>query len=293
MRNFFKYILKLIAFSILILIISDICFSIAFYKCVPRTKLQFVLKNDNKKYNNVFLGSSRVANHIDVKYLDSISGQRSLNLGVEGANYIDNLLLLEVFLKNNNSTDKLFLQLDHFYEYNEMSAIANSDALPFVRNQIIASHFKKYDKNFNAYYYLPFYRFLTADFKIGFREFFMSTINKKPRVDFEYGFIPKYNKGDISISEQLPNKINKNNIYVEKIIELCKQYNIELILFCSPFSSHTKGLSYIDKLKKKYPNLHDYSRTINDNEFSNCTHLDFNGAREFTFIIFQNHLTNE
>ena len=93
MRYFIKHIITLIAISFCLLIIADVVYTYAFYKTIPRNKLQFVLKTKEKHYTNVFIGSSRVANHIDVKYLDSLSGQKNLNLGVEGANYADNLLL--------------------------------------------------------------------------------------------------------------------------------------------------------------------------------------------------------
>ncbi|WP_445457196.1 hypothetical protein [Flavobacterium sp. HNIBRBA15423] len=277
----------------MILIICDLTYTYVFYKCIPRNKLQYVLKSNNNEYDNMFIGSSRVANHIDVKYLDSLSEQKNLNLGVEGANYADNLLMLKLFIKNNNKVNKIFLQLDHFYEYNEMSAIANSDALPFIRNEVVNAHFKKYDKRYCFYYYFPFYRYQSADFKIGFREFSMSLINKKPKVDFNYGYIPKFDKGDITTFEKFPKKIVDNNIFVDEIINLCNENNIKIVLFCAPFCSFTKDLSYIDNLKMRYPDLNNYSKAMNDVFFSNCSHLNDKGAREFTHIIFDNHMKNE
>lgn len=293
MKKFTKHLFKIIGFSLLILLFSDAIYTAVFYHCVPRNKLQFVLKNENQNYNAVFIGSSRVANHIDTYYLDALTGEKNINLGVEGANYADNLLLLKLFVKNKNTAKKIFLQLDHFYEFNEMSAIANSDALPFIRNEIVQSHFKKYDKKYFSYYYFPFYRYLSADFKIGFREFFMSAINKKPKIDLNYGYIPKLEIGNLKTPEELPKTIAKSNIFVNEIIQLCSENNIELILFCAPFSSNIKEISYIDKLKMKYPNLYNYSKTMDDISFSNSTHLNNEGAKKFTHLIFQNHLKNE
>lgn len=293
MKHFIAYIFKLIGISLVLLILCDLIYTFTFNNCIPRNKLQYVLKNHNNWYDNVFIGSSRVANHIDVQYLDSLSEQKSLNLGVEGANYADNLLILKLFIKNKNKVDRIFLQLDHFYENNEMSAIANSDALPFIRTEIISHHFKKYDKQYYPYYYLPFYRYQSADFKIGFREFTMNAINKKPKVDFKYGYIPKFDNGDITIFEVFPKKLADKNIFVEEIISLCKENNINLVLFCSPFCSFTKDLSYIDKLKLRFPDLNNYSKAIKDEFFSNCSHLNDKGAREFTHLLFDNHMKNE
>ncbi|WP_320814518.1 hypothetical protein [Flavobacterium sp.] len=293
MKNFFTYIIKIILVCILMLAVLDIVYTFAFENCIPRNKLQFTLKTNNKKYTNVFVGSSRVANHIDVKYLDSISGGKNLNLGVEGATYGDNLLMLKLFIENGNKMDRIFLQLDHFYEQNEMAAIANSDALPFIRNTIVKEHFKKYDTQFNAYYYYPFYRYQSADFKIGFREFFMSAINKKPRIDMNYGYIPKFEKSDLTVYERFPNTVTEKNVFVEEIIDLCMERKIKLILFCAPFCSYTKDFTYIHKLKIKFPLLNDYSTSIKDTDFSNCSHLNNNGAKIFTHLIFEKHLKNE
>lgn len=293
MKKFIIYIVKFFAISLCILIICDLSYTYVFNTSIPRNKLQYVLKTKNSTYDNVFIGSSRVANHIDVMFLDSLSGLKNLNLGVEGANYADNLLMLELFVHNKNKMKQLFLQLDHFYEYNEMSAIANSDALPFIHNETISNHFEKYDKKYYSYYYLPFYRYLSADFKIGFREFFMSLINKESNVDFNYGYIPKYERGNLALFEKFPCQIKRKNIFVDQIIKLCEINNIKLVLFCAPFCSYTKDLSYIEKLKSKYPILYDYTKSINDDFFSNCSHLNNFGAMKFTHLIYKNHIEDE
>lgn len=292
MKKFLKYIFKIAVLIMLILTIVDALYTYVYTNCIPRNKLQFVLKNNDLEYHNVFLGSSRVANHIDVKLLDSLSTQKNLNLGVEGANYSDNLLMLKLYLNNNNKIRRLFFQLDHFYENNEMSAIANSDALPFIRNEVISSHFKKYDKQYYSYYYLPFYRYQSADYKIGFREFFMSLINKRPRVDFYEGYIPKYGNADKLIPEIFPKTIADNNEYLNEIISICQKKDIDLILFCAPFSSNTDNRIYMNQLLKKYPTLYNYSNTIDDIYFKNSSHLNDEGAKIFTKLIFENHIIN-
>lgn len=291
MNYFLKYICKIILLVSFLLVLADFTYTNIYDKCVPRNKLQFVLKNNDLNYNNIFLGSSRVANHIDVVLLDSLSNEKNLNLGVEGANYSDNLMMLKLYLKNNNKVERLFFQLDHFYENNEMSAIANSEALPFIRNEVIKRHFEKYDDNFLVYYYLPFYRYQIAEFKIGFREFFMSLINKKPRINFKEGYIPKYGSSEKLIPERLPKKVSEKNEYLNEIISLCNKNHIELILFCAPFSSNVENKSYIKQLKKKYPTLYNYSDTIDDIYFKNSTHLNDEGAKQFTRIIHENHFS--
>lgn len=289
MKQFIKHIIKLGLIVLFFLVLADFFYTSVYNNCTPRNKLQFVLKNNDLEYNNIFLGSSRVANHIDVVLLDSLSKQKNLNLGVEGANYSDNLMMLKLYLKNNNKVERLFFQLDHFYENNEMSAIANSEALPFIRNKIIKKHFEKYDDSFLAYYYLPFYRYQSADFKIGFREFFMSLINKKPKINFNEGYIPKYGRPDKLIPEKLPKKVSEKNVYFNEILNVCEEYGIDVVLFCAPFSSNVENREYINQLMKKYPTLYNYSNAIDDIYFKNSTHLNDEGAKLFTKLIFKNN----
>ena len=121
----------------------------------------------------------------------------------------------------------------------------------------------------------------------------MSVINKKSKVDFNFGYIPKYDSGDITVFEEFPKQIASKNVFVDEIIRLCSANKIELVLFCSPFCSYTEDLSYMDKLKAKYPRLNNYSKAMDDAFFSNCSHLNHNGARAFTHLIFDKHIKNE
>lgn len=69
--------------------------------------------------------------------------------------------------------------------------------------------------------------------------------------------------------------------------------DIDLILFCAPFSSNTDNRIYMSQLLKKYPTLYNYSDTIDDIYFKNSSHLNDEGAKIFTKLIFENHIINE
>lgn len=47
--------------------------------------------------------------------------------------------------------------------------------------------------DFEANYYIPFYRYMMAAPKIEVREFFFALMNKKPKTDHSEGFTPKKN----------------------------------------------------------------------------------------------------
>jgi hypothetical protein len=108
-----------------------------------------------------------------------------------------------------------------------------------------------------------------------------------------YGYIPKFEKSDLTVYERFPNTVTEKNVFVEEIITLCREKDVELILFCAPFCSYTKDFSYIHALKEQFPSLYDYSTSIKDDAFSNCSHLNNDGARIFTQLIFKKHFKNE
>jgi hypothetical protein len=54
----------------------------------------------------------------------------------------------------------------------------------------------------------------------------------------------------------------------------------------TPMCSNVKGMDYFDKVKLKYPEIHNYEKAVEgDQYFSSCGHLNDEGARMFTKII--------
>ncbi|MCL9805099.1 hypothetical protein NAT51_06190 [Flavobacterium amniphilum] len=258
----------------------DVLFTAIHAKSEPRSKFDYLYKLKNKKFDYVFLGSSRVANNIDADLVNDITNQKSINLGIEGANYDDNLLELKILLHNKNKIGRLYLQVDHFYENSGKDMITKSNILPYVREDHIVDHFREAGLNYSAYYYIPFYRYTEFSHVIGTRELFLRILNKKSKIDYANGFIPKYGNNDKI--EVLPEYVSKSNKSISRIQNLCKKTGIELKLFCAPFKSNTINLNYIHKLKSKYPELIDFSEFIADKYFFDGGHLNYEGARIFT-----------
>lgn len=78
---------------------------------LKKEKAHWVLSQKNKNYDIAFVGSSRVFNCIDTHVIDSALNSNSINLGVGGASYSDNYLLLYNFLKN-NTVKNICIQVD-------------------------------------------------------------------------------------------------------------------------------------------------------------------------------------
>ena len=294
MKRFGKYLLVILLLIFTTLVILDIAYTQIYTRSVPRNKLQYLLKKETADYDVVFLGSSRVENTIHTKLFQKLSNLRTINLGVQGAGLNDNLLLLKLLLEK-NQVKNLVLQIDNNVEGTLPSNISNAEAIPFIRNnKIIKAHEEKYLKDFEIQIYIPFYRYILNEPKIGFRELFMSIIGKHPKIPLQDGFSPKKGTMNNNAKYALPNKKPpKNNLILDEIIAICKKRNIKLFLFTAPYCKNLGNPEYIEYLKKYNPELIDLSRGFSDNLFYDCGHLNSEGANKLTsdlYTILENRL---
>lgn len=282
MRKFLYTLAGVLTIVILSLFVLDYLYTTAYMRGNPRNKFQFILKMKPQTIDYVFLGSSRVANHIATKEIEKVTGRKAVNLGMEGAHLDDNLLQLKLLLYNKVQIEKVFLQVDYQFDDKDRSPIALSDAMPFIKHPIIKKHLEDTNTpDFKASYYLPFYRYMNAEPKIGFREFLFSLVNKPPKINPSEGFTPKQGNNPFQDYE-LPKEIAKENEAINQIKKICEANKIKLVLFCAPFCSVAKNRDYIKKLKQKLPELRDYSDGYDDSLFYDCAHLNEKGALLFT-----------
>lgn len=282
MKIFIRHLTILIVIVALSMIVFDKVYTCVYEQAFPRNKIQYVLQLKNKKIDYIFLGSSRVENHIVTKIVEQETGKKALNLGMQGGKLDDVFLMLKFLVHNNISTDKVFIQVDYIYNFENPSTIVGTESLPYIRsNDIIRDHRKSND-DYSLNYNIPFYRYAKNDFKLGFREFFSCLLGKRSRMDLSDGFDPK-NEIFTNKTAGLPNKILLKNRNIEELNLFCKENKIDLIFFCAPFCNGMENMEYIDKLKNRIPNLIDFSRSIKSNEyFQDCAHLNEKGAKLFT-----------
>lgn len=287
MRRFLKNSIIFTVGIIISLYFIDSVYSKVYNNSTPRNKTQYILSlKKGEKLDYVFLGSSRVENVIIPSIIKELTGNKTLNLGTQGAKLDDINIFLKLLIDRQIKIKRLFVQVDYTYNYVSSSDIVRSQSLPFIKsNSVIKEYLKKVDSNYYKNYYIPFYRYGANDYRIGFREFIASLINKKSTVDFETGYVPIYgsiinNNDQIS---SLPIEIIETNKVINEIDALCKANNIQVTYFCSPFCSKLKTNNYLLKLKSKLPNFQDFSSVIKeDSLFKNCSHLNKAGAEKFT-----------
>ncbi|MDO9509771.1 MAG: hypothetical protein Q7J14_00620 [Candidatus Magasanikbacteria bacterium] len=261
----------------------DLLYTNTYTKGLPRNKVSYVLSMKDTSIDYIFLGSSRVDNNIDASVIESITGKKALNLGIQAAKLNDLFFMLKLLKKQNINTEIVFIQVDYIYNMDGNSEILKSYLMPYMEDVVISSYIKVRDSNYYKLKYIPFYRYLVYDFKLGFREHFNTFINKKTKLNLANGYDAKYGRVGSKLQASLPKTINKENKTIEAINKFSKENNIKVVYFMAPFCFNTENKYFSKKLKQKIPGLLDYSQLFKeDNYFYNCSHLNDLGAKEFS-----------
>ena len=266
----------------LIMSVLDFGYTYVYRNSKPRTKYQLLQSLKNQKFDYAFLGSSRVYNTVMPSVVKERTGKSTINMGFSASHLHDIYTVLKLFKAYNISTEKIFIQVDYYYNMDGRSNILEYQMMPFLRdNSVTKEHFKKLN-NLPFLYYLPFYRYCAYDQKIGFREVFNNLSGKTTDVTNDFGYKPEYGSG-VDNKYALPLKINKSNIIFDSIEKFSADHHIDVTYFCAPFYKETKNLDFVSKLKSKIPKLIDYSKAVDDGKmFLDNSHVNDIGAKYFT-----------
>lgn len=293
MRKFVISVLKLLALTLTFMVVLDAIFTYTYYSCSPRNKMQYIMKIEPRKIDYLFLGSSRVVNHILPEEVESLTGKSALNLGIEGATLTDNALQLELLIDRKVKIKTLFLQVDYIFNYKKASDYVLPDVLPYIHEPIINKYVSENRDYAWRYRMAPFFRYMTADYVIGIRSIFQNFRANASVVTHRGGFKPRGGP-EADRPTILPDFVAEENESLNKIKELCTENGIELVLYFSPVCSRAENLDYSQKLKKRLPELMDYSRFFpNDDNFGDCRHLREDGARIFTRRLMTDYLNQK
>lgn len=258
---------------------------------VIRNKVQFVFQNKNTSYDYIFLGSSRVENHINTNYIEKNTGKRSLNLGVSGQDLSETFLMLKLLKSNNISAKKYFIQIDENFEIKKVkSFLGASYFMPFIKDETIKTHLKEYDQDFIYDYYIPFYKYLNYGYVIGYREFLLNIFKKKRKHEFFVG--QNKTSSNSNAQSSFKNTYNINNKLMNDIFNFVNENNFELISFTAPYYN-SKNTQEFEKITKNY-NIHLYIDSIPQvHFFKDKDHLNTQGANKFTKMLIRDFNLND
>ena len=286
MKTFLIFIVKILAATLIIAAILDYGYTSVFVKSKSRDKVAYVFNSNATSYDVVILGSSRANNHFVTDIFEK-NGLSTFNYGMSGGHLFEASLLLKLMIERNFKIKNVILEADLNLSNDKQSEGVAAKFLPYLhRSNVIKNHFEQ-EANFNELYYIPFYRYLKFDSKIGSREIFNTLIQKKSAATSNGGYyaLAVGKKGNMKNNIVNLNPLKKNKFY-EEIKALCKAHNINLIPIMTPMCENVVGMNYFEKVKKNYPEIHNYENTVIDNKyFSSCGHMNDAGARQFTSIV--------
>ncbi|MFV8440701.1 hypothetical protein [Flavobacterium sp. LB2P44] len=284
MKQFLIFIIKALALLFLLAVVLDFLYTTVYLESSNRGKMDYVYNSVARNYDVVILGSSRANNHF-VAPLFEKKGLKTFNYGMSGGHLFEASLLLKLMIERKYNIKNVILETDLNLSNEQRAEGIAAKFLPYIHNsEIIKNHFSE-EKDFNELYYIPFYRYVVFENRIGFREMFFNAIHKKTNHLHNSGYSPLEN-GKGNMKNDLTNLKPLQNKYYEEIKQICKANNINLIAVMTPMCTNTKGLNYFDKVKQLYPEIHNYEKAVEgDQYFSSCGHLNDTGARLFTSVI--------
>lgn len=285
MSKFIVFIFKIFAILFLVALSLDAIYTHFYTKVTNTTKFQFIKNQQDTKYNYIFIGSSRVVNHIKPKIIDSITNKKSINFGVLDAKPKDMFTVLKLLEFYNIQSDSLFIQTDYSYNSNDRSHFLYVDLIPYIRdNKVIKSYF--HDENdYLLLYYFPFYRYSKNSPKLGIREL-LASLTRNNVYEENEGYLGLKGFDDGYWQRKLPERIERNTLYNDSIGNFLASNHRASIFFTAPFRPDTKNLFFVSKLENEFSDFWDFSKEIPDaNLFKNGYHLNEQGAKKFSILI--------
>lgn len=286
MKSFLIFIVKIVMITVLLAVVLDYGYTSVYLNSKSRDKVSDVFKSKARSYDVVILGSSRANNHFVTNIFEK-NELKTFNYGMSGGHLYEASLLLKLMIERNYEIKNLILEADLNLSNDKQSEGVAAKFLPYIhRSEIIKNHFEQ-ESNFNELYYIPFYRYLKFDSKIGSRELFNTIIQKKIVATENGGYyaLGVNKKGNMKNNIVSLNPLKRNKYY-EEIKQLCKANNIHFIPIMTPMCENVVGMNYFEKVKSAYPEIHNYENVVIENKyFSSCGHMNDNGAKKFTSIV--------
>jgi hypothetical protein len=285
MKRFLLFAIKILLLTFLVLVVLDVFYTRVYLQSTNRGKIDYVFNSKARKYDVVILGSSRANNHFVAPMFEE-KGLKTFNYGMSGGHLFEASLLLKLMVERKYVIKNVILEADLNLSNEQMADGIASRFLPYIHNsKTIEEHFSS-QKDFNQLFFIPFYRYVAFEPRIGFREMFFNGIHRKTVHLDHLGYYPLGKNPNANMKNDLTNLKPLHNKYYEEIKHICKTNDINLIAVMTPMCSNTKGMDYFDKVRQIYPEIHNYEDAVQgDQYFSSCGHMNDTGARLFTNII--------
>ncbi len=229
-------------------------------------------------FDYVIIGSSIGLTTLDTKQIDSLTNKKGINLSIDDTAISSNYLMLQHFFKQGKKTQFCVLALSHWDLALEHPVLNNNDYrfLPFVSNDYVSDYYQNCEKGYFKPLTLSQYMPAIGVCYYNTEVFYTSIVaaiqpNKKNRFD-ENGnyFYPE--TAEVPEKELTSIELKWKNPYIQKISDLCKENNTQLIIYQAPIYKTT-----IINHNAKYPFIN-HSAILNDKLFFyDDIHVNYKG----------------
>ena len=287
MKRFIFNIIKSIALLCLTMVVLDAIYTATYINSSERSKIDYLYNTKDKNYDVVFLGSSRINNHL-VPEIFNNNGYKTFNFGITRSRLEESALMLKMMIERNYKIKNLILQVDININTDDHSEAIRSLFMPYLHlSKTIRNHYRTIPE-YNELLYIPFYRYMHYDARIGFREMYYSLIHKRTNALENDGFYPLLSNQHPLIPADLSKYAPKRNKSYEEIKKICHTNHINLIAITTPMCMETINRDYFNHLNQIYPEIRRFENVVTDDKyFSTCGHMNKDGATEFTKIVFK------
>lgn len=291
MKHFFILLLKLIGVLLICAVVLDVFYTLVYQQASGRNKIDYIFSAKPKEFDVVFLGSSRANNHF-IPSVFQKHGLETFNFGMSGSHLFESALVLKLLIAKKHKIKYIIMDADLNLASNEMAPGIASRFLPYIHtSEVVNGHFKS-QKDYYKWCYIPFYRYVAFESRIGFRDMFFNLIHKKTSDLENNGYFPLYTNEELKKNDLSDRKI-KDNVYYNQIKKICLDNHINLIAVTTPMCSNTSNMEYFDQVQQFYPEIHNYENLIQDDKyFSSCGHLNHQGALQLSEALYNDFFKN-
>lgn len=287
MKQFLIFIGKILLVLLLSAFALDFIYTSVFVQSETRNKVENVINSKPQKYDVIILGTSRANNHF-VSEMFEKEGLKTFNYGMSGSHLFETSLLLKLMVERGWNMKNVIVETDLNLSNEKRDDGTFGRFMPFMhQSKTITEHFKN-ETDFTELYYVPFYRYIQFDSKIGFRAWYKTLINEPTNTLLNKGYYPLGHNPKANMKNNIEKLTPLRNRYFEEIKQICNANNINLIAVTTPMCSNVKGMEYFKKVKALYPEIKEYEHVVEGDEyFSSCGHLNDKGARLYTAKIIE------
>ncbi len=287
MKQFLIFIGKILLVLLLSALALDFIYTTVFAQSETRNKVENVINSKPQNYDVIILGTSRANNHF-VPELFEKEGLKTFNYGMSGSHLFETSLMLKLMVERGWKIKNVIVETDLNLSNEKRDDGTFGRFMPFMhQSKTITEHFKN-ETDFTELYYVPFYRYIQFDSKIGFRAWYKTLIDEPTNSLANKGYYPLGFNPKANMKNNIESLVPLRNRYFEEIKQICKSNNINLIAVTTPMCSNVKGMDYFKKVKALYPEIKEYEHVVDgDQYFSSCGHLNDKGARLYTSKIIE------